>query len=134
MRALIVVALVAPVAGFGYFPADHTVYEGYFCSIARQCQDGCASDRTSGTLAGRMPRGAHPDSLVSADLWTTGAESARGARTIALVKRQPASPAAPGPIYRARPGLRPPWRVLMWAPRIACEVPAPYRSARPTNR
>ena len=76
MRALIVVALVAPVAGFGYFPADHTVYEGYFwCYSTLNAKMGEASEFTSIHTCWAACLEAYPDSLVSADLWTTGAES-----------------------------------------------------------
>ena len=76
MRALIVVALVAPVAGFGYFPADHTVYEGYFwCYSTLNAKMGEASEFTSIHDCWASCLELYPDSLVSADLWTTGAES-----------------------------------------------------------
>ena len=70
MRALIVVALVAPVAGFGYFLTDHTVYEGNFwCSSTLDAKIGEASEFTSIHDCWASCLELYPDSLVSADFW-----------------------------------------------------------------
>ena len=79
MRALIVVALVAPVAGFGYFLTDHTVYEGNFwCSSTLDAKIGEASEFTSIHDCWASCLELYPDSLVSADFWPTIPTGATG--------------------------------------------------------